>query len=330
MADIAIVGAGITGPATAFTLARNGHSVHVHEQRPESGLYSAGVLGITEGNWHRLIQAGVPVQRYQLRNRFRLYGETTSHPLTSPFRYIAWIDLHSALTETAREYGARFRFGRRVDPAALFAEYVIDAGGIFSASRRLTSTYTGFAIYRGLSHLDSADDFVVYDLPIDGYYTQSHTAYGAVWALFVPRDEPQHHRTVITTTPPAETDSLPAEFAEVIRATDAPLVSYMSDWDVPTIAHDESYTRFTRGDANGPVRPVTTSGANLAVMAGLAAEVMITGTRTQLDRAERSLLRRRRYDMRLGQMLQNPEIGGASTDALYTLHHNTLFLAGER
>jgi 2-polyprenyl-6-methoxyphenol hydroxylase-like FAD-dependent oxidoreductase len=328
MADIAIVGAGITGPAAALTLARAGHTVHVYEQRPESGLYSAGVLGITEGNWHRLILAGLPVQSYELSNGFRLYGETTPHPLTSPFRYIAWVDLHKILTDTARSYGARFRFGRRVDPAALFAEYVIDAGGIFSASRRLVSHYSGFAIFRGLSHLDSQDDFVVFDLP-EGYYTQSRTAYGAVWALFVSRDEPMHHRTVVTTQPPAETDLLPAEFAQVVRATDAPIVSYMSDWDVPTVAHDESYTRFTRGDANGPVRPVTTSGANLALMAGRQAG-LITGSRAEIDRSERSLLRRRRYDIRLGQTLQNPEIGGASTDALYTLHHNTLFLAGER
>jgi hypothetical protein len=99
----------------------------------------------------------------------------------------------------------------------------------------------------------------------------------------------------------------------------------MSDWQVPYVAHDKTYRHFIRGDANGPVRPVTTSGANLAVEAGLLAPVIFQGTRTEINAAETSLLDRRRYDIQLGRELQNPEIGGQSTDALYTLHHSTLF-----
>lgn len=336
MAHVSIVGAAITGPTAALALARRGHEVDVFEQRPASGLYSAGVLGITAGNWDRLSQEfRVPLARYELRNGFRLYGDTAPHALTSPFRYIAWVDLHTALTDMAREHGARFTFGRRMDIPAIDDEYVIDAGGIFSAVRRMKTQhrkadYSGFAIYRGTSRLDSADDFVVYDLPNDGYYTQSHTRYGAAWALFVPRPQPKHHGTVVTAELPAETDSLPAEFRDVIRATDSPIVSYMSDWAVPRIAHDPCYRRFVMGDANGPVRPVTTSGANLAVVAGMSAPIMITGSHAEIDAVQTSLLNRRRYDIALGKMLQNPEIGGASTDALYTLHHNALFAESER
>lgn len=329
MSSVKIVGAAITGPATALTLAANGHDVTVYEQRPAAALFSAGILGITHGNWNALTRAGVPMASVELPNKFRDYSSPDVYT-DSPFRYIAWTDLHNVLTQTAQAYGARFMFGHRVDADRLQADYVMDAGGIFSASKRLASRYSGFAIYRGTSQVDTFDDFVVYHGWPAGYFTMGHTTYGAAWAMFLPRPEPMHHRTVGLTMPPPETDTLPAEFARVVKATPDMIVSYMSDWDVPHTFADATYRRFTLGDANGPVRPVTTSGANLAVMSGMDSEILVSGSRRAIRALERTDLDRRRYDIALGQMLEGPEIGGSAQDALYVMHHNALFQAGRR
>lgn len=332
MSDITVIGAAITGPSAALRLASLGHNVTVYEQRPSDGLYSAGILGITRGNWNMLVSAGVRMWEGQLRNKFRDYGLMRHGEETySPFKYIAWTDLHRLLTQAAIRAGAEFRFGIRANPDTMQAEYMIDATGIFSASKRLRSSYSGFAIYRGTSQVQSKDDFVVYrELPFPGYYTQGITPYGAAWAYFLPRQEPRSHATVSVASPPVETAYLPREFQRVIQASPDMIVSYMSDWDVPHKLHDPSYRRFTLGDANGPVRPVTTSGANLAVMEGMTADILVSGSHTAVREYQRAVLDRRRYDIALGQSLEGVEIGGQAEDAQFNMHHNALFLDGQR
>lgn len=328
MSTIAIVGGAITGPSAALRLATLGHDVTVYEQRPADALYSAGILGITNGNWDMLTRAGVQMWQGELHNSFRDY--TYQETVLSPFRYMAWVDLHKLLTNAARNAGARFQFSTRVDPSQVSADYVFDARGIYSAVERLKSRYSGFAIYRGTSRIQSMDDFVTYHGLPAGYYTQGRTPYGASWALFAARPEPMHHATVAVTDPPPETSLLPAEFQRVVRDTPDMIVSYMSDWDVPHKMHDPHYRRFTIGDANGPVRPVTTSGANLAVMEGQSADILLSGSPTAVREYQAAVLGRRRYDIALGQSLDGPEIGGALEDALFTMHHNALFQDGER
>lgn len=330
-ATVSIIGAGITGPAAALTLAKAGHDVTVYEQRPADALYSAGILGVTDGNWSRLSREGVPMDMVELPNDFRDYSTMPAGIKDmSPFRYVAWVDLHTLLTRTAMEYGAKFRFETRADASKMDTEYVFDAGGIWSASKRLQSTYSGYAIYRGTSRIDISDGFIVYhDVP-SGYFTAGHTRYGASWAFFLPRYEPMHHRTVSTAHVPSEVRYLPKELRRIVQATPDMIVSFMSDWDVPHTFHDSTWRHFTIGDANGPVRPVTTSGANLAVIVGMEADRLITGTRDEITGIEQSLLERRRYDIALGQALEGPEIGGRAEDDNFRMHHNALFLDGER
>lgn len=328
MSGIAIIGAGITGPAAALALASAGHDVTVYEQRHADELFSAGLLGLTPGNWAATEAAGADLARVELGNGFFDYG--TGLAAMSPFRYIAWVDLHAALVSAAMDAGARFAFGRRVDADHLNADVVMDAGGIFSASRRLASRYTGYEIYRGLSDLNTPYPFMAYrDLP-DGYFTVGYTRRGAAWALFTSRPQPQHLATVDTTQPPAEADMLPDEFRRLIYATPAMIVSPMSDWDVPTSAHTRDFRCFTLGDANGPVRPVTTSGANLAVIEGLAAPQRMSADHDAVRRMEHRQLTRRAFDIRLGAKLDGPEIGGHLEDVMFAQHHSMLFSAGER
>jgi FAD dependent oxidoreductase len=328
---IAIVGAGITGPSAALTLARAGHDVTVYEQRPADMLYSAGILGLTPGNWSALQFRSVDLPRYELPNGFRDYG--TGIREQSPFRYITWTGLHQSLVDAAVRAGARFVWTRHVNARRLRADYVMDAGGIFTASRYLASQYTGFEIYRGLSPVNIPDDFVTVRPPAGsraGYFTVGRTPDGAAWAFFVKRPKPAHLSTVDTTTHPHEWRYLPAEYARVVKATPAMIVSPMSDWAVPDHAHDPTFTRFALGDATGPVRPVTTSGANLAVMAGMHADVLVSGSHEQVTDLETSLLRRRALDMAMGAELDGPEIGGNAEDVMYYQHHSMLFGPGER
>lgn len=328
---ITIVGAGITGPAAAMTLARAGHDVTVYEQRAPDELFSAGIVGVTPGNWSALQLRSVDLQRYALSqvNAFRDYA--TGMRDVSPFRYITWTGLHQSLTDAAMAAGARFVWQTRVDTAKLEADYVMDAGGIFTASKYLASEYTGYEIFRGLSAVNVADDFVTLTgMPGAGYFTVGRTPEGAAWALFAPRPRPAHLSTVNTSTHPHEFRYLPAEYRRVVMATDTMIVSPMSDWVVPDHFHDATFTRFAMGDATGPVRPITTSGANLAVMAGMHAGELVTGNRAQIHALETSLLRRRAFDMIMGRQLEGPEIGGDLEDDRYYQHHAMLFGAGER
>jgi 2-polyprenyl-6-methoxyphenol hydroxylase-like FAD-dependent oxidoreductase len=326
---IAIVGAGITGPSAALTLARAGHDVTVYEQRPADMLFSAGILGLTPGNWSALELRGVDLQRYSLDNGFRDYA--TGEVTTSPFAYITWTGLHRSLTDAAVQAGARFAWSTRVDSASLTADYVIDAGGIFTASRYLQSDYSGLEIYRGLSKINVPDDFMTFRMPTGaGYFTVGKTPDGAAWAMFVPRPRPRHLSTQDTSSVPREVINLPAEYRRVVRATPNMIVSPLSDWVVPQHFHNRTFTRYAMGDATGPVRPITTSGANLAVLAGMHADTLITGTHGQIRELEMSLLNRRAFDIELGRELEGPEIGGNAEDVMYAQHHQMLFQVGER
>ena len=183
---------------------------------------------------------------------------------------LPWVGLHSALVEAAQSLGVRFTFNRHISEPRDLDGTVVDATGVFGASRRrLPHRYSGFTIYRGLSSLRSPYNFATYR-PGDGntYLTMGDSPDGASWAYFLPRPEPKHLRTHNSSRLPREVRDLPEEFRTVAEATPTIAVSPMSDWHVPAHMHDGDYRVFTVGDVDGPVRPVTTSGANLAVMEG--------------------------------------------------------------
>jgi 2-polyprenyl-6-methoxyphenol hydroxylase-like FAD-dependent oxidoreductase len=324
MSDITVVGAGITGPTAALRLALMGYNVTVYEQRPATALFSAGILGITRENWNHLRAFNVPVGRYELPNGFTDYD--TGITTRSPFRYITWTDLHTALMYTAESLGVRFVYEHAVKAPDTLSALTVDATGIAGAARRkLRSYYSGFVIYRGLSQLDTPHDFsVVRNMP-GSYFNVGQTRNGASWAFFVPRPQPASLKTVTVYDPPAEYRELPAEFRDIVAGTPEMIVSVLSDWEVPFTMHTPDYRHFHVGDVNGPVRPVTTSGANLAIIEGLTVQHLIGADAHTVTEYELATLSRRAYDIRLGQALEIPEIGGAATDVSYAQHHRALF-----
>jgi hypothetical protein len=326
MTGITVIGAAIAGPATALRLAQLGHDVTVYEQREENDLASAGILGITPSVWQQLQEAGVNVEARELVNGFRDYNKNVAVP--SPFRLITWTGLHRALVDTGEAHGVEYVFGSKVNVAGL-PGIVVDATGVAGAAKRLRSEYSGTVIYRGLSTRFVGEPFVVYRAPTGEYLTIGDTPTGAFWAMFVHREEPGVLATVEQATVPHDYREMPPEFRRIIRYTPVVQRTPISNWTIPLHMHDPSFRVFTIGDVNGPVRPVTTSGANLAVMEGFAADRLVTGDKASAYDMEVDMLRRRMFDLVLGAYLDDhPEIGGILEDPSFFRHHHALFYGG--
>jgi 2-polyprenyl-6-methoxyphenol hydroxylase-like FAD-dependent oxidoreductase len=323
---VTVVGGAITGPAAALKLAQAGHDVTVYERRAEGELFSAGILGITHGVWRTLESHGVDMA--PLTNGFEDFNAGSF--TLSPFRYIAWTDLHRALVHAAQDAGARFQWETSVDAWTMPGE-VVEATGVAGAARRmLAHRYSGFTIYRGLSSIQIPDPFVAFQMNPSGYFTMGYTPYGAFWAMFAPRPEPAQLTTSESRTLPPEIAGLPYQLRRVCEATESIAISPMSDWRVPEVMINPGHdgTRVTAGDVNGAVRPVTTSGANLAVLEGFAtADLMAGGSKAGRESAK--LLARRQYDLDLGAQLMGPEIGGSEQDGMFAEHHHALFMGSE-
>lgn len=323
---ITVIGGAITGPAAALKLAQAGHAVTVYERRAEQDLFSAGILGITHGVWRDLEKHGVSLA--PLPNQFLDYNAGIS--TLSPFIYTAWTDLHKGLVSAARDAGVQFTWATSADPASTPGP-VVEATGVAGAARHmLTHHYSGFTIYRGLAPVDIPDPFIAFQMDPEGYFTMGHTPYGAFWAMFAPRPEPAQLTTSESRTLPPEVRSLPYPLKRICEATESIAVSPMSDWRVPPVmvSPGNGGPRVTVGDVNGAVRPVTTSGANLAVLEGFAAATLMHGGRAA-GQMSAELLARRQYDLDLGAMLRGPEIGGSEQDGMFAEHHHALFAGSE-
>jgi 2-polyprenyl-6-methoxyphenol hydroxylase-like FAD-dependent oxidoreductase len=322
MKTATVIGAAIAGPAAAIRLARMGYDVTVYDRRGSTELYSAGILGITHSNWAYLEGMHVPVNRHELDNGFTDYD--TGRTTVSPYRYITWYGLHDALSDTARRAGARYAYRRNIADPASMPGLIVEATGVAGAARRnLPHRYSGFTIFRGLSPLTLGVAFLTYRGCKGAYLTIGDTPDGAFWAYFVKRGEPRQLTTQSVNQPPPEYRNLPGEFWQYFETTSQIAMSPLSDWQVPSRMRDsERYLRI--GDVNGPVRPVTTSGANLAIMDGFAVNKLLNGDRA----SERDLLRRRAIDLELGIELEGPEIGGIAEDVMFAQHHQMLFGGG--
>jgi hypothetical protein len=325
--SVSVIGGAIAGPAAALRLATLGHEVTVYEQRPEQTLFSAGILGITPGNWTWLRDASVDVDRYALDGR-DFTDVNMMIQTVSPFRYMTWTGLHRALVEAGKAAGVRYVFEQRITPGDLTGEpMVIEATGVAgAAARKLPHKYSGYTIYRGLSRRFIGASFVTYHETDRQYFTAGDTPDGAFWAYFVRRPvEPMSLRTHEVNGPPAEYLGLPPQFRPVVAETAMVAASPLSDWHVPARMLAPGRRYMTIGDVNGPVRPVTTSGANLAVMEGFSVDTLMVTPAYRAQTAERIMLRRREYDLQLGQLLEGPEIGGPMEDAMFSEHHAALF-----
>lgn len=324
MSDIKIIGAGITGPMAALTAARAGHDVTVYEQRPADALHSIGILGITPGNWAMLQGYGVDLS-HEITSTNNLYRDVVLMLANrSPFHWIVWSDLHNAVTDAAYAAGARFSFQTRASVEHTQGDYVFDAGGVVSAAHRgLPSRFIHQVIYRGISPVDTTEGFTTYKLPDRyGFLDFGHTRFGAAWAFGVHRESWPVRHTTFTDTPPLETNRLPAEYRKIITTTKQIMVLPQAAWSPPqSIVVSADWRRFSIGDANGAVRPLTTSGANLGLQAGNRVLDLMDGNRE----VALSLLKRRAYALDLGLQLTGPEIGGDLEDPDFASNQRILY-----
>lgn len=172
--DVAVVGAGLTGPLAALYLARAGHRVDLFERRPDPRheppaarrsihltLSPRGLAVLAEvGLDSALLERAVPVRGRRVHlpgggERFHPYGSRPEHLLWSLDRH----DIHEVLLDHAEAAaGVRLHFGRSLvgldrergccrlaaaddDPATAGDEHgydlVVGADGAFSDVRRL-------------------------------------------------------------------------------------------------------------------------------------------------------------------------------------------------
>jgi hypothetical protein len=262
MSRIAIIGAGISGPAAALSLATYGHSVTVFEQREESELRSFGVIGITHENWMMLVQNGANPVEYDHEYTDYNAGTTTEWD----GHYVEWSNLHLALVDAARDAGARFYFGTRFDSKHMTGyDYYVFASGVGQAAHRTNLEYTGYVVYRGLSYRPTNYSWLSIADPAQRWnFKLAYTDHGAAWELYshLPKPRPMGTTTIDAINPSAY-DGLPAEFVPFITESRVMYRAAISDWDVPETLMEGAHIYI--GDANGAMRPHTGMGANLGI-----------------------------------------------------------------
>src|SRR5579862_396569 len=126
--EIALVGAGLTGPLLAISLAQRGFKVNVYERRPDLRTHHIGAgrsinLAISTRGIHALREAGlwdsmrsitVPMKGRMMHS---VAGELTFQPYgkdeTEVIHSISRADLNAALMDAAEAHGAGLHFSER-------------------------------------------------------------------------------------------------------------------------------------------------------------------------------------------------------------------------
>lgn len=335
--SVAIVGAGLTGPTAALALANSGYKVTVFDQRPESALYSTGIVGIRRGNCRNLENSGADLSAKLPGKVYHDYSYGATRATRTPFNLFAWTDLHNAIVHAAMNAGVTFRYETPVQEGwhpeldggyrHLAADYTIDAGGLTSAAKHLRGRYIHQIIYRGISPVHTRDAFSTFKMPERHVFCDiGETTYGTAVAFGVQRPMPANLGSSWKDEIPPECDLLPAKFQRIVRAIHPMQLLPQSVWSPPDTIHNEAWDHFTLGDANGPVRPLTTSGANLALQAGMAAPELLSGN--EMRAAE--ILSERAYALKLGEpgTLNGPQIGAYLEDPHFWVHQHGLYSEG--
>jgi 2,6-dihydroxypyridine 3-monooxygenase len=290
MSSVAIVGAGITGPAAALAMASNGHDVTVYERRARNDLWSQGGLGITGKNWDALRELGMREPEHAPRGSLAYRnlhntdtGEVTSEVdnWTTAFHIVRWGDLHNSLVEAAEDKGARFVFRTAAAHDGFDADVVIHSSGIKYAGHHSEFTYAGYSVYRGATTGDIPTDAAwIVERAVDKSYglNVGHIGNSAAWMLYLPEKEFTRYTDIITPGSrryenvfrPA-LDRVTPEWREVINRTGEIQASPMGDWVMPKLLtwngadYGDRGVHLDMGDAVVPVRPHTTMGANLGI-----------------------------------------------------------------
>jgi 2-polyprenyl-6-methoxyphenol hydroxylase-like FAD-dependent oxidoreductase len=273
----------------AITLVTLGYDVTVYEARPESDLFSDGILGITPVNTSTMQAMGIKLARFMLDNTFRTWPEKeVSH---STYTYITWTNLHRAITERAEEMGVEFKYGTRYEAGDAPADVTVVASGVGTAKAVSKPHYTGYVVIRGLAYQWAGTPWTtVYGDSASGpwLFNVGDSDDGASVEFFVKRETVQT-RTTYSAVAPAEVADLPIRFRRLMETVPIWQTAPLSDWDVPAHMVNFDYGTVIRiGDANGQMRPQTSMGANLGINEAVNIGDMIAGSDTDYVNARRA------------------------------------------
>ncbi|ROW06809.1 hypothetical protein VMCG_04122 [Cytospora schulzeri] len=191
--DVVVVGAGISGLATAISTALSGHNVTVFESAKELLEIGAGIQitpnstrilqrwALPDHLWHAAAEpASLSVHRYtgELLAHEENFDKNIRRKYQAPFLDMHRVDLQLSLYERAKQLGVQFRLGEKadsidVDAAELTtasghkatADIIVAADGLWSKTaaffrgRKSSPLPTGDLAYRLVLNLeDVADD----------------------------------------------------------------------------------------------------------------------------------------------------------------------------
>jgi 2-polyprenyl-6-methoxyphenol hydroxylase-like FAD-dependent oxidoreductase len=305
MANIAIAGAGIAGPAAALSLINAGHDVTVYESRKPEDVESSGVIGITEANCSLLRPLGADLESIALDNLYHEWmdGGMKIHRFTTE-KFVVWSQVHQLLTDAAVKAGAEFNW----DTPAPDKGIVVQASGLRHARSRGLQPTPRYLVYRGLSTVPTDFAWLSLNDPQKRFsFKLASTPVGAAWELYVHRDSFPLASQDADGLPP-ECALLPEEFQVITNNSVTLATSAISDWEVADRLRHESANSLTLtiGDANGGQRPHTGMGANLAIGEALALPALLHPT-PQTAVLERELLaaRHKQHErgIQMGQMV---------------------------
>jgi 2-polyprenyl-6-methoxyphenol hydroxylase-like FAD-dependent oxidoreductase len=285
---------------SAIVLKTMGYNVTVYDARPAEDLHSDGILGITNDNWLQMQDAGVKLARFQLMNT--VTNHRTGQTKTSPFQYITWTDLHTALVERATELGAEFVYSVPVKPGEIKTDLTVLATGVGSAREVSTPTYTGWVVIRGLAYQFAGTpwtDVEPADRSSKWSFKVGDVRDGASITMFVPRPRGLM-KTTYTAVAPAEVNELPLRWRRLTESVPIWQIAPLSDWTVPEHM-TQGATVIRLGDANGQLRPATSMGANLALHEAMSLPRLVQGN-ARTRNVEWMLLADRQEQTELGQI----------------------------
>ncbi|THH38758.1 monooxygenase [Aliishimia ponticola] len=171
--NVAVIGGGIGGVATAAALAQRGAHVTVHEQAPALTEVGAGLQVSVNGQ--RVLKAlgavgaGVPDTASLSRGTVFRDGPSGAAvaeiraPLGGPTWYMHRADLLALLVRCAKDAGVELSLGHAVSPGAVQADLIVAADGVRSLWRSyvdgpVAPSFTGHVAWRAVVPWDHPSD----------------------------------------------------------------------------------------------------------------------------------------------------------------------------